>query len=185
LKNNSDKPVRIAIRESNAEVKSTKKSFRNDLEPAEKEEKVKEANDRIKDVTALKIPSGYSNIIKFFQHHIVELSFKSKSASSSKRRMICTANWMMLGNSTIKKIILNWKDPKNKRGYYWHQQRNSILVWDFLTNGFRTISLNNWEKVAVIPIADFLNRQRFFMFYREVLAKLSESELEKLSTLED
>ena len=124
-------------------------------------------------------PQSYDGILALFRSSIVELKFKRRNFPckdkkaghrKSTRRMLCTANWKLISNIFTRRLF-GWKSPLHRRGPSWYKQRNLLIVWDFMKDDFRIVSLDEWEIIAVFNTTKFFDRAKFIAFYKYYISK--------------
>jgi len=128
------------------------------------------------------VPRSYEDILKLFHSSIVELRFeRRKKIKNGKvghlkdtRRMLCTADWGLISNVFARRLF-DWKSPNKNRGKMWYKKRNLIIVWDFMKDDFRMISLDDWKPIAVFKTTSYFSRVAFMIYYKQVISKLPDN----------
>jgi hypothetical protein len=84
-------------------------------------------------------------------------------------------------SSPLTRFIYKWKKPKSKRGKSWYRQRNLIIVWDIIQQGFRMISLDEYIILGYTPVSNFKDKAKFTQFYRKRLYRQPKLQRDKFS----
>jgi len=109
--------------------------------------------------------------------NVIELRFlrrRPKLGWNNTRHMLCTNNWQLL-NSIPGKTALRFKPP-HQQPKYNPDQYGLICAWDIMFCEYRMLSPETHEIVAVMPIKTPEEIDRFWLYFAEMLQKMSPSE---------
>ena len=123
------------------------------------------------------------DIEMLFATNVVELYFRrrtditnndSPGHNSDTRRMLCTSNFRYISNPKVRQLF-KWKRPGSKRGKAFYRGKRLLIVWDFMKNNFRMISLDKYKIVSFLPLIEFEELANWSGFYRKNIKNLPEN----------
>jgi hypothetical protein len=130
----------------------------------------------------------------FFAQNIVELKFKRRILPpwfkkdrqsghlSYQRRMLCTSNWRYISSVRVRRLY-HWKKPKTKRGKAWYRKRRLLIVWDFMKNDWRMVSLDKYKIVGFTSIKNLEKQEEWTSFYRQHIKHIPENKKKHFSDI--
>ena len=121
---------------------------------------------------------SYSGLLGLLKQNVVEVKFKrrhDKPGWSDDRRMLCTNNVNLL-NSIEGRIALNFAPPKGGFLTFNPREKNVVVTWDLLWAAYRCISLEIHDIVAVIPVSNEEETDKFWEYFNQALQPMSPSD---------
>jgi len=130
----------------------------------------------------------------FFAQNIVELKFRRRVLPnwlkknrqtghlSYQRRMLCTSNWRYISSPRVRRIY-DWKKPKKRRGKAWYRKRKLLIVWDFMANDWRMVSLDKYKIVGFTSIKTIERQDEWTEFYDSMIDPLPENRKKHFSDI--
>jgi len=109
--------------------------------------------------------------------NVVELRFnrrRPKAGWNNTRHMLCTNNWQLL-NSISGKVALKFKTPTAPPKYNANAY-HLVTAFDLFWQEYRNISPETHDIVALMPVKTPEDIDKFWMYFNDVLSKMSASE---------
>ena len=105
---------------------------------------------------------------------VVEVRFarrRFKAGYADTRRMLCTNNRDLL-NSIAGKVALRYRPPTGSLPYN-ASAKGLVTTWDILWCAFRNISTETHDVLAIMPVRNEEEINKFWEYFNEVLAQMS------------